>query len=159
WSWACPRSPAAPPRKGNKHDRLLVRSSAFRRLRVKPPEGGTTNQDRRGPRMSRATIDLGIDLGTTNSCIGLLKGNEVEILRNNDGQECTPSAVWIDRRDRLHVGQRAKEQYEADEENACIEFKLQMGKSTERTFQRGGRKLKPEELSAEVLKSLLSDAR
>jgi molecular chaperone DnaK len=109
--------------------------------------------------MTRATIDLGIDLGTTNSCIGLLKGNEVEILRNNDGQECTPSAVWIDRKERLHVGQRAKEQYEADEENACIEFKLQMGKSTERTFQRGGRKLKPEELSAEVLKSLLSDAR
>src|SRR5436190_12758150 len=109
--------------------------------------------------MSRATIDLGIDLGTTNSCIGLLKGNEVEILRNNDGQECTPSAVWIDRKDRLHVGQRAKEQYEADEENACIEFKLQMGKATERTFQRSGRKLKPEELSAEVLKSLLGDAR
>src|ERR1700677_2750912 len=94
---------------------------------------------RRGPRMTRATIDLGIDLGTTNSCIGLLKGAEVEILRNNDGQECTPSAVWIDRKDRLHVGQRAKEQYEADEENACIEFKLQMGKSNARSFQRGGR--------------------
>jgi molecular chaperone DnaK len=109
--------------------------------------------------VTRTTIDLGIDLGTTNSCIAHLKGTEVEILRNNDGQEYTPSAVWIDRRERLHVGQRAKEQYEADDENAAIEFKLQMGKATERTFQRGGRFFKPEELSAEVLKSLLADAR
>ena len=107
----------------------------------------------------RSTIDFGIDLGTTNSCIALLKGTEVEIIRNNDGQEYTPSAVWIDRKDRLHVGQRAKEQYEADDENAAIEFKLQMGKSTERTFQRSGRAFKPEELSAEVLKALLADAR
>jgi molecular chaperone DnaK len=107
----------------------------------------------------RSTIDFGIDLGTTNSCIALLKGTEVEIVRNNDGQEYTPSAVWIDRKDRLHVGQRAKEQYEADDENAAIEFKLQMGKSTERTFQRSGRAFKPEELSAEVLKALLADAR
>jgi molecular chaperone DnaK len=109
--------------------------------------------------MTRSTIDIGIDLGTTNSCIALLKGTEVEILRNNDGQEYTPSAVWLDRKDRLHVGQRAKEQYELDDENAAIEFKLQMGKSTERTFQRSSRAFKPEDLSAEVLKALLADAR
>jgi molecular chaperone DnaK len=109
--------------------------------------------------MTRSTIDLGIDLGTTNSCIALLKGTEVEILRNNDGLETTPSAVWIDRKDRLHVGQRAREQFEADEENAAIEFKLQMGKSTERVFLRSSRTFRPEELSAEVLKSLLGDAR
>jgi molecular chaperone DnaK len=109
--------------------------------------------------MTRTTIDIGIDLGTTNSCIALLKGTEVEVLRNNEGMEYTPSAVWLDRKDRLHVGQRAKEQYESDEENAAIEFKLQMGKSTERTFQRSDRKFKPEELSAEVLKALLGDGR
>src|SRR3954470_9794734 len=95
--------------------------------------------------VTRSTIDLGIDLGTTNSCIAHLKGTEVEILRNNDGQDYTPSAVWLDRKDRLYVGQRAKEQYEADDENAAIEFKLQMGKATERTFQRSGRTFKPEE--------------
>ena len=109
--------------------------------------------------MTRSTIDIGIDLGTTNSCIAHLRGTEVEILRNNDGQEYTPSAVWLDRKDRLHVGQRAKEQYELDDENAAIEFKLQMGKAAERTFQRSGRSFKPEELSAEVLKALLADAR
>src|SRR5204862_6866321 len=54
---------------------------------------------------------------------------------------------------------RDKEQYEADEENAAIEFKLQMGKASERVFQRHGRAMMPEELSAEVLKSLLADAR
>src|SRR5262249_27932759 len=61
--------------------------------------------------------------------------------------------------DRLHIGQRAREQYQIDEENACIEFKLQMGKATEKVFHRSGRKFKPEELSAEVLKALLADAR
>jgi molecular chaperone DnaK len=109
--------------------------------------------------VTRSTIDIGIDLGTTNSCIAHLRGTEVEILRNNDGQEYTPSAVWIDRKERLHVGQRAKEQFETDEENACMEFKLQMGKATERLFQRSGNKFKPEELSAFVLKALLADAR
>jgi molecular chaperone DnaK len=77
--------------------------------------------------MTRTTIDIGIDLGTTNSCIAVLKGTEVEVLRNNEDMECTPSAVWLDRKDRMHVGQRAKEQYESDEENAAIEFKLQIG--------------------------------
>jgi molecular chaperone DnaK len=109
--------------------------------------------------MTRATIDFGIDLGTTNSCIARAVGDRPEVLRNNEGLEVTPSAVWQDRKGRIFVGRRAREQYESDEENACIEFKLQMGKATERTFQRSGLKLRPEELSAEVLKSLLGDAR
>lgn len=109
--------------------------------------------------MTRTTIEFGIDLGTTNSCIARLKGGDLEIIRNNEGFECTPSAVWLDRKNRLHVGRRAREQFETDEENACLEFKLQMGKTAEKVFQRTGQKLKPEELSAEVLKSLLGDAR
>ncbi len=109
--------------------------------------------------MTRATIDFGIDLGTTNSCIALFKEGDVEVIRNNEGFEYTPSAVWIDRNSRLHVGRRAKEQFEVDEENAAIEFKLQMGKAIEKTFKRSGRSMKPEELSAEVLKSLLGDVR
>jgi molecular chaperone DnaK len=109
--------------------------------------------------VSRATIDFGIDLGTTSSCIACAAGTRVEIIRNNEGLETTPSAVWIDRKGRLHVGRRAKEQYEADEENACIEFKLQMGRDTEKVFPRSGQRLRPEDLSAEVLKSLLGDVR
>lgn len=109
--------------------------------------------------MTRQTIDFGIDLGTTNSCIALVKGTEIEVIRNNEGFDTTPSAVGIDRKGRLHVGRAAKEQFEADEENAAIEFKLQMGKDAPKHFVRGGQKLKPEELSAEVLKSLLGDVR
>jgi molecular chaperone DnaK len=108
--------------------------------------------------VTRGTIDIGVDLGTTNSCIAVLQGTAAAIIRNRDGQVTTPSAVWIDRRERLHVGQRAREQFEADDQNAAIEFKLQMGKASARTFQRGGRAFKPEELSAEVLKALLADA-
>jgi molecular chaperone DnaK len=105
------------------------------------------------------TIDFGIDLGTTNSSIARATGGKVEILRNNEGFEVTPSAVWVDRKGRLHVGRRAREQFESDEENACLEFKLQMGKTAEKVFQRSGQRMRPEELSAEVLKSLLGDAR
>lgn len=109
--------------------------------------------------MTRETIDIGIDLGTTNSCIALASGGKVEILRNNEGFEVTPSAIWQDRKGRLHVGRRAREQYESDEENAAMEFKLQMGKAVPKAFKRTGLCLGPEELSSEVLKSLLGDAR
>lgn len=109
--------------------------------------------------MPRATIDFGIDLGTTSSCLACFQGGGVEIIRNNEGFETTPSAVGINRKGRLQVGRPAKEQVEVDEENACIEFKLQMGKATGKVFQRTGQQLTPEELSAEVLKSLLADVR
>ena len=48
--------------------------------------------------MSGMTIDVGIDLGTTNSAIGVLKGNTVEVVKNNEGFECTPSATlkWFE---------------------------------------------------------------
>lgn len=109
--------------------------------------------------MGRMTIDYGIDLGTTNSSIAVLKGSEAEIIKNNEGFECTPSAVWIDKGNRLIVGRRAKERFFDDEENAACEFKLQMGTAEERLFRRSGRRMKPEELSAEVLKQLKADVR
>ncbi len=108
---------------------------------------------------ARTTVDFGIDLGTTNSCIALLKGTQTDVIRNDDERDYTPSAVWIDRKNRLHVGRKAKEQYDADEENACIEFKLQMGKSWGKLFKRCGKGMKPEQMSAEVLKALVGDVR
>jgi molecular chaperone DnaK len=109
--------------------------------------------------MNRMTVDFGIDLGTTNSSIALLKGTEVELIKNNEGQEYTPSAVFIDKNNALIVGSRAKERLESDPNNAFAEFKLQMGTDAEYAFARSGRKMKPEDLSAEVLKSLTSDVR
>jgi len=84
---------------------------------------------------------------------------DVEIYKNNEGAEFTPSAVWIDKKGRTHVGRRAKERLEDDTENAHGEFKQNMGKEDSYLFAKSGRRMKPEELSAEVLKSLKADVK
>jgi molecular chaperone DnaK len=104
--------------------------------------------------MTRTTIDFGIDLGTTNSSIAVLQGTEIEVFRNNEGMEYTPSAVWIDSKNRLWVGRQAYERLEDDPENAFCEFKLQMGSAVEYVFARSARRMKAEDLSAEILKEL-----
>jgi len=108
--------------------------------------------------MTQHTIDFGIDLGTTNSAIARFAGVDAEVIKNNQGHETTPSAVWVDRRNRIHVGQAAKMRSEADPDNTCTEFKLRMGTSgMAKHFVAAGRSMEPEELSAEVLKSLRRD--
>ena len=107
--------------------------------------------------MQRTTIDFGIDLGTTNSAIAALQGSDVEVFKNNENHEFTPSAVWIDKKNRLHVGRRAKERVYEDEENAAQEFKLLMGQDSRKNFKRTGQQMTPEELSSEILKSLKAD--
>ena len=107
--------------------------------------------------MSRSTIDYGIDLGTTNSEIAILRGTKAEIVPNKDGAILTPSAVFIDKKGQTHVGRVAKDRYEADPDNCDIEFKLRMGQSKKKTFVASGRELLPEEMSAELLKSLKAD--
>ena len=106
------------------------------------------------------TIDFGIDLGTTNSAVAVLRGVDTEVVKNNDDQETTPSAVWIDRRDRLFVGRAARDRAELDPDNTCLEFKLRMGTAgTVKHFAASGRDMTPEQLSAEVLRSLRGDVR
>ncbi len=108
--------------------------------------------------MARTTIDFGIDLGTTNSSIAVLKGTGTEVFKNNDGQEYTPSAVWIDGKGRLYTGQQAKNRLGIpDMENTKTEFKRQMGTSELFDFPVSGRQMSPEHLSAEILKSLRGD--
>lgn len=104
--------------------------------------------------MSRATIDFGIDLGTTNSAIALLRGTQIQMFKNNENQEITPSAVYLDPNGVLFVGNPAKGQLEFDPENAFAEFKLSMGQPKAYQFARSGRVMRPAELSAEVLKAL-----
>jgi molecular chaperone DnaK len=108
--------------------------------------------------MARTTIDYGIDLGTTNSSIAVFDGTGVRVIRNNANNDCTPSAVWVDRNGRLFVGATAYKRLEVDPGNAFAEFKLQMGTETDYKFLQSGRTMRPEELSAEVLKSLKADA-
>jgi molecular chaperone DnaK len=104
--------------------------------------------------MKRSTVDFGIDLGTTNSSIALCNGTSIEVIKNEDNAETTPSAVWMDAKGRLYVGRVAKDKVDADPGNAHQEFKRQMGKSSALNFKSSGRKMLPEELSAEVLKEL-----
>ncbi len=107
--------------------------------------------------MIRSAIDYGIDLGTTNSEIAVFThgdGRKTEVIKNIEGFENTPSAVWIDPKGRLYVGRQAKDKVEEDPGNAKHEFKRQMGKAEAVEFVATGRRMKPEELSAEVLKQL-----
>jgi molecular chaperone DnaK len=104
------------------------------------------------------TIDVGIDLGTTNSAIALASGSDGVVVRNTWQREFTPSAVYASESGKVYVGEEAKGRLERDPENACGEFKLQMGTTGEhKRFVASGRTMTPEELSAEVLKSLRAD--
>ncbi len=113
--------------------------------------------------MNRTTIDFGIDLGTTNSAIAVFTGNHLEptkIIKNTtDGtdSDITPSAVYINKKGDLRVGLRAKNRIVDEDENVQIEFKRQMGTDHVYQFKSSGENRKPEELSAEVLKSLRAD--
>jgi molecular chaperone DnaK len=107
--------------------------------------------------MSRLTIDYGIDLGTTNSSIAVFDRTGPRIIRNNENEQFTPSAVWIEKNGALRVGRAAKARALSDPRNGAIEFKLMMGKAHTTSFQNQNRSFKPEELSAEVLKSLKED--
>ena len=107
--------------------------------------------------MARTTIDYGIDLGTTNSTVALLAGTTPEVIPNKDGSSITPSAIWFDKRGKMYVGREARAHHIDDEQNAAVEFKLRMGQQWQKAFQRNGRKMLPEEMSAEILKSLKTD--
>ena len=106
--------------------------------------------------MARTTIDVGIDLGTTNSSIAVMDGIEARIVPNRStGAVITPSAVWIDRRGNVRVGEEAKARFatKQDAGDCSMEFKQFMGDGPESavTFERSEKTLLPEELSAEVL--------
>ena len=114
--------------------------------------------------MSRTTIDFGIDLGTTNSAIAVLKGVTAEIIKNNTDADITPSAVSIDKKvtpegSRLttHLGQRARSRIIDYGDDTFVEFKRRMGTDWVYHFKRSGQSRKPEELSAEVVKALCAD--
>ncbi len=108
--------------------------------------------------MTRNTIDFGIDLGTTNSSIAVAVGVATEVIRNSLDSEITPSAVYIHNNDTLWVGQsaRAKITDQRATDAVALEFKRRMGTGFEYLL-RGGRKMRPEDLSAEVLKALRGD--
>ena len=99
---------------------------------------------------------VGIDLGTTNSLVAYMRGERPEIIPNEAGKRLTPSMVGLDRQDRLHVGDTAKNQIVAMPDRTIAEVKRLMG--TSQKVKLGAREYTPQEVSAIILKQLKEDA-
>lgn len=104
--------------------------------------------------MARTTIDFGIDLGTTNSAIAILRGSGPEPIRDDDSREIMPSVVAVDERGRTRVGWPAKSLADEHPEWGVREFKRKMGMDWSHTFPNTRSTSTPEQLSAEVLGAL-----
>lgn len=99
---------------------------------------------------------IGIDLGTTNSLVACFRNGKAEIIPNRLGENLTPSVVSVDNKGTVYVGQSAKERAMLHPLESASVFKRSMG--TDREYQLGSWKLRAEELSSLVLRSLKEDA-
>ncbi len=107
--------------------------------------------------MNANPLYVGIDLGTSNSTVALFDGKDLAVVRNRQGSVLTPSVVRIDSRGNVLVGERARRFLDADPQNTRSEFKRLMGTAHSFTFPASGAVRRPQELAAEVLKSLRQD--
>ena len=98
---------------------------------------------------------IGIDLGTTNSCVSVLEGGEPKIIANAEGDRTTPSVVAI-KKDEEMVGITAKRQAITNPNNTVMSIKRKMG--TSEKVEMDGKKYTPEEISAKILMKLKTDA-
>jgi molecular chaperone DnaK len=101
-----------------------------------------------------ATINPGIDLGTTNSSIAVCRNGEVEIFKNPAGLKQTLPSVVAFRRERVTVGDKAREYIEKDPHNVFAGFKRKMGTSEKYFIPSRNLHLSPTDLSACVLQEL-----
>lgn len=95
---------------------------------------------------------VGIDLGTTNSAICSYDGESVHLYKSPDQNDVTPSAIFIDRRGKKYLGQRAYDNAAKNPDNAATKFKRMMGTSTPVKLAAVNVTMTPEECSAEILK-------
>ena len=109
--------------------------------------------------MSLRPLYVGIDLGTTNSTAAVFDGEKVTLVRNSQGATLTPSVVRIDARGGVTVGAKARRFLENDADNTRSEFKRLMGTAQSLDFKAAKVTKRPEELAAEVLKSLRADVK
>lgn len=98
---------------------------------------------------------IGIDLGTTNSCVAVMEGGEPVVIPNSEGARTTPSVVAFKDGERL-VGAIAKRQAVANPDNTVMSIKREMGTANKRTID--GKSYSPQEISAMILTKLKTDA-
>ncbi|NLO46401.1 MAG: molecular chaperone DnaK [Clostridiales bacterium] len=99
---------------------------------------------------------IGIDLGTTNSCVSVIEGGEAVIISNAEGARTTPSVVAFGKNGERMVGQVAKRQAITNPDRTISSIKRQMG--TDYHVKIDGKKFTPQEISAMVLQKLKTDA-
>ena len=99
---------------------------------------------------------IGIDLGTTNSCVAVMEGGEPVVIPNAEGNRTTPSVVAFSKNGERLVGQIAKRQAVTNPENTVISIKRKMG--TNEKVDIDGDKFSPQEISAMILQKLKTDA-
>jgi len=99
---------------------------------------------------------IGIDLGTTNSCVAVMEGGEPVVIANAEGARTTPSVVAFAKDGQRLVGQVAKRQAVTNPDRTVISIKREMG--TNYKVAVDGKELTPPEISAMVLQKLKSDA-
>lgn len=98
---------------------------------------------------------IGIDLGTTNSCVAVMEGGEPVVIPNAEGNRTTPSVVAFKNGERI-VGETAKRQAITNPDNTVISIKRWMGTNHKTTLE--GKDYTPQEVSAMILQKLKADA-
>ena len=99
---------------------------------------------------------IGIDLGTTNSCVAVMEGGEPVVITNAEGNRTTPSVVAFSKTGERMVGQVAKRQAVTNHERTVSSIKREMG--TDYKVDIDGKKYTPQEISAMILQKLKADA-
>ncbi|MCQ2446571.1 MAG: molecular chaperone DnaK, partial [Clostridia bacterium] len=99
---------------------------------------------------------IGIDLGTTNSCVSVMEGGEAVVIANAEGARTTPSVVAFSKTGERMVGQVAKRQAITNPDRTVSSIKREMGSDYKVTID--GKKYTPQEISAMVLSKLKADA-
>ena len=99
---------------------------------------------------------IGIDLGTTNSCVAVMEGGQPTVIANAEGDRTTPSVVAVTKEGERLVGKVAKRQAIANHENTVASIKREMG--TDHKVKMGGKDYSAPEISAMILSKLKADA-
>ena len=99
---------------------------------------------------------IGIDLGTTNSCVAVMEGGEPVVIPNAEGNRTTPSVVAFSKNGERLVGQIAKRQAVTNPDSTVISIKRKMGTAEKVKIE--GEEFSPQEISAMILQKLKTDA-